>query len=90
MADEDTHSYEVVAGVSEDGQSVTAFDAPGEHVHEWHEGTAPEGTRVVGDQDGNVVAWNSETGEVTTAMHIDDPEHPDDSAYQVSQTDLEF
>jgi hypothetical protein len=90
MPDDDGHSYEIVAGQTEDGQSVTMFDAPGEHMHEWHEGTAPEGSRIVGDQDGNMVVWNGETGEVTTAMHEQDPAHPDDSIYQVSETDLEF
>jgi hypothetical protein len=92
MGDEeqDQHTYQIIAGQTEDGESVTAMDAPGEEVHRWHEGTAPEGSRVVGDQDGNMVVWNSETGEVTTAMHVTDPEHPDDSQYQVSETDLEF
>jgi hypothetical protein len=90
MGDEDTHSYEIMAGQDEDGESVTMFDAPGEHMHHWHEGTAPEGSRIVGDQDGNMVVWNGETGEVTTAMHVTDPDHPDDSMYRVSETDLEF
>lgn len=88
---EDTHSYQIAAGQTPDGESVTIFDAPGEQAHHWHEGTAPEGSRVVGDEHGNMVAWNGETGEVTTAMRQEDPAHPDDSIYQVSQTDeLEF
>jgi hypothetical protein len=37
-----------------------------------------------------MVVWNGETGEVTTAMKETDPEHPDDSMYHVSETDLEF
>ncbi len=90
MSEDDTHSYEIVAGQTEDGESITMLDAPGEQMHHWHEGTAPEGSRIVGDQDGNMVVWNSETGEVTTAMHVTDPDHPDDSSYQVSESDLEF
>ncbi len=88
--EEDTHSYGIVSGTTEDGESVTIFDAPGEQAHHWHEGTAPEGSRVVADEHGNMVVWNSETGEVTTAMKLEDPEHPDDSAYQVSKSELEF
>ena len=88
---DDTHSYEIHAGQTPEGESVTMYDAPGEHAHHWHEGTAPEGSRIVGDEDGNMVVWNSETGEVITAMHEHDPQHPDDSIYQVSHTDdLEF
>jgi hypothetical protein len=88
---EDTHSYEIVAGQTPEGESVTVFDAPGEQAHHWHEGTAPEGSRVVGDEYGNLVAWNSETGEVVTAMREHDEQHPDDSIYEVSETnDLEF
>ena len=88
---EDSHSYEIVAAQTPEGESVTGFDAPGEQMHHWHEGTAPEGSRVVGDEYGNVVAWNGETGEVVTAMREHDEQHPDDSIYQVSQTnDLEF
>jgi len=63
------------------------FDAPGEQAHHWHEGgTAPEGVRLVSDEHGNMVAWNSETGEVVTAMREHDPQHPDDSVYETSQT----
>jgi hypothetical protein len=66
------------------------FDAPGEQAHHWHEGTASNGARVVGDEYGDMVGWDGETGGVVTAMH-EHPQHPDDSIYQVSQTDdLEF
>ena len=87
---EDSHSYEIAAGQTPEGESGTMWDAPGEQAHHWHEGAAPKGTRVVGDQDGNMVAWDSSTGEVTTAMREQDEQHPDDSTYQVSQTDPEF
>jgi hypothetical protein len=88
---DDTHSYEIYAGQTPEGESVTMYDAPDEHAHHWHAGTAPEGSRVVGDEDGNMVAWNGETGEVFTAMRQHDDQHPDDSIYQVSHTDdVEF
>ena len=91
MPDEDTHSYGIYEGQTPEGESVTMFDAPGEQAHHWHEGTAPEGSRIIQDEYGNMVAWNGETGEVITAMHQHDPQHPDDSIYQISQTDdLEF
>lgn len=87
---EDNHSYGIYAGETPEGESVTMYDAPDEHAHHWHEGTAPEGERIVGDEDGNMVVWNGETGEVITAMHEQDPQHPDDSIYHVSETELEF
>ena len=91
MPDEDTHSYGIYEGQTPEGESVTMFDAPGEQAHHWHEGTAPEGSRIIQDEYGNMVAWNGEMGEVITAMHQQDPQHPDDSIYQISQTDdLEF
>ena len=90
MGDEDTHTYGIYSGTTPDGQQVTIYDAPHEQAHHWQEGTAPPGSRIVQDEYGNMVAWNSETGEVITAMHQTDPQHPQDSIYQVSETDLEF
>jgi hypothetical protein len=91
MSDEDTHTYGIYEGQTPEGESVTMFDAPGEQTHHWQEGTAPEGSRIIQDEYGNMVAWNGETGEVITAMHQQDPQHPDESIYETSRTnDLEF
>jgi hypothetical protein len=50
--------------------------------------TAPDGTRIVGDDDGNEAVWNPETGEVTIAR-VTDPEAHDDTSFDFSDADLE-
>jgi hypothetical protein len=70
---DDTHSYQIHAGTTPEGESVTIYDAPHEQAHHWHEGTAPPGSRIVQDEFGNMVAWNSDTGEVITAQRQHDP-----------------
>ena len=69
-----------------DGRVMTVPTWGGEQAHIWHEGTNLTGpnARIVGDERGNMVAWNPDTGEVTTA--VKDQDQPrGTSAYTVSR-----
>lgn len=70
---------------NDDGTTTTVPTWGGEQAHTWHEGTNLTGpnARIVGDQQGDMVAWNPDTGEVTTAMKDQDTP-PGWSAYTVS------
>ena len=76
----------IAVGQMDDGRVMTVPTWGGEQAHIWHEGTNTTGpnARVVGDEQGNMVAWNPDTGEVTTAMK-DQTQPPGTSAYTVSR-----
>ena len=76
----------VAVAPMDDGRVMTIPTWGGEEAHIWHEGTnlTGPGARIVGDEQGNMVAWNPETGEVTTAIK-DQNQPPGTSAYSVSR-----
>ena len=60
----------VFVGRNADGTTMTVPTWGGEKAHIWHEGHNPDNPiRSVADQQGNVVAWDTRTGQVTTAIH---------------------
>ena len=60
----------VVVGHFPDGTTMTVPSWGGEQAHIWKEGQDPSGRlRSVVDRQGNLVAWDTQTGQVTTAIH---------------------
>lgn len=60
----------VFVGQGADGTTMTVPTWGGEEPHTWHEGhDADNPIRTVVDQHGNAVAWDTRTGQVTTAIH---------------------
>ena len=60
----------VFLGKNADGTTMTVPTWGGEQPHIWREGHNPDNPiRTVVDQQGNAVAWDARTGQVTTAIH---------------------
>ena len=60
----------VFVGQNSDGTTMTVPTWGGEEAHIWREGHDPDNPiRSTVDQHSNVVAWDTRTGQVTTAIH---------------------